>query len=393
MEHMKHIQHLTQVIGSRGSTTEKEAEASRYAAEILTASGLTPKTESFLSAKSGWYPYALFSGLILLSMLLYLFGGRWGTYAAIALSAISIISVILELTFRNNPFRILLPKGNSQNVWAFIPSREESHETVVLIGHVDTHRTPLVFSSDGWLKVFGALVPIGLVSSIVLLAIFISALFVQFEYSSIIAIIFSLIVLGIFILTLQADLTPYTQGANDNATGAGIVLNLAERLHKEPLQNTSVYTLISGCEEVGCYGADAFAKTHTAALGKAIWITLDTLGSVGGDPYYLTKETMLLTSHSDAQLLEMAESVVNTNPSLNVHPFSGFSGAYTEGAIGYKYGLRVLTLLALTSEGKLPGWHRPTDTYENIDPETVRRSQEFTWALLKEVDTQSHKME
>jgi hypothetical protein len=389
MDHMKHIEHLTRVIGPRGSTTEKEAEASRYAAEAFTASGLSPTSETFLSAKSGWYPYALFSGLIILSTLLHWYGGKWGTYAAIALVIFALVSVVFELAFRNNPIRMLLPKSRSQNVWALIPSQGESRETVVLIGHVDTHRTPLVFSTDTWVKIFGTLVPIGLVASIILLAVFITSLFIHFEYASLITSIFLLVIIGIFVLTLQADLTPYTQGANDNATGAGIVLNLAERLHEEPLRNTSVYALISGCEEVGCYGADAFVKTHANSLGNAIWITLDTLGSANGDPYYLKKETMLLTSHSDPHLLEMAESTSQKKPSLNVKPYSGFSGAYTEGAIGSKYGLRVLTLIALTSDGKLPGWHRPTDTYENIDPDTVLRSQDFVWYLLQNIDSQA----
>ena len=88
MTSMDHIRHLAETIGPRGSTTPKEAEAARYAAQVLRQIGLEPVTESFTSARSAWYPYALFSGLVLIGELLFWIGGRWGAVAALVLTCL-----------------------------------------------------------------------------------------------------------------------------------------------------------------------------------------------------------------------------------------------------------------------------------------------------------------
>ncbi len=388
MPAMEHIRHLAGNIGPRGSTTPKEAEAAQYAFEVLNKEGLNPIIEPFTSARSAWQPYALFSALALISELLFLFVGKQGAAVAFALTAIALASVLLELAFRPNPIRLLLPKGRSQNVVAKIAPKGEVREKVVLMGHLDTHRTPLVFSSPGWLKVFGSLVPLGLASALVLIALFLAGVFSPSPALKFASFPFALIILGIFLITVQADLTPYTPGANDNASGAGIVLSIAEKLARSPLENTEVWAVLSGCEEVGCYGAEAFAQAHKRELGKAIWLVLDSVGGKDTGPVYITKETFLLTSHSDRELLALADKIASSHPELGAYS-KAFRGAYTEGAIGVKHGFRVLTMVGLRKDGLLPGWHRPTDTLENIDPEVVEKTERFVWELLKEIDVRT----
>lgn len=388
MQAMEHIRYFAENIGPRGSTTPKEAEAAQYAFEILSREGLNPVIEPFTSAKSAWHPYALFSFLALMSEIIFLSAGRWGALIAFAVTAIAMVSVLLELAFRPNPIRLLLPRGRSQNVVARIPPKGEVREKVVLMGHLDTHRTPLVFSSPGWLKLFASLVPLGLISALTLTGLFLSGIFVSILPLKIASLPFAFVILGIFIIALQADFTPYTPGANDNASGAGVVLSLASRLARSPLENTEVWVVLSGCEEVGCYGAEAFAQNHKAQLGKAIWLVLDSVGGKDTGPVYITKETFLLTSHSDRELLAIADKIASAHPELGVYSKS-FQGAYTEGAIGVKHGFRVLTLVGLRKDGMLPGWHRLTDTVENLDPEVVKKTEEFIWKLLREIDVRA----
>jgi len=198
---------------------------------------------------------------------------------------------------------------------------------------------------------------------------------------------FALVVAGVFALTLQADFSPYTEGANDNATGAGIVLSLAARLQAGPLAHTAVWAVLSGCEEVGCYGADAFAHAHRAELSNAAWIAVDSVGGVGADPSYLATETFLLTVPSDPGLTALFERVNARRPELKGHP-SHMKGAYTEGAIGAKHGLPVLTLIAHRRDGALPEWHRPSDVLANVDTGVVERTEALLWELLQEFDRQ-----
>lgn len=388
MTAMNHVHYLSNTIGPRGSTTSQEREAARYAEKTLRQAGLEPITESFISARSAWYPYVLFSGLVLASQMLFWIGGRGGAIVAVALTSFAIVSVLLELAFRPNPLRWLLPKGRSQNVWVRLQPKDEVREQVVLLGHLDTHRTPLTFSTDKWVKLFNMLVPAALVSTVLIVILFAIGITAPGWLWRLASIPFALVVLGVFLLTLQADFSPYTVGANDNATGVEIALNIAQRLKDKPLEHTLVWVVLSGCEEVSCYGADAFARAHRDELGNAAWIALDAVGGIGAPTTYLTRETFLLTSRSDPSLVALADHIAECHPELNARSHV-FKGAYTEGAIGCKYGFRVLTLIGHRRDGILPEWHRPTDTAENVDSAVVKRTETFTWKLLQEIDREA----
>jgi hypothetical protein len=386
MATIDHIRHLAETIGPRGSTTATEREGAEYAARSLEGAGLDPTIEPFTSATSAWYPSLAFATLMLVSCLLFWSTGRWGAVGALAVSTVALVSILLELAFRPNPLRWLLPKGGSQNVVARIPAAGDTERRVVLIGHLDSHRTPLAFSSDGWLKLFDLLVPIGLGASVVLILVFLASSVFGATFLKPLSVPFALAMLGLLLITAQADRTPYAAGANDNASGAAVVLSLAERLAARPLQRTEVWALLSGCEEVGCYGADAFARSRRAELADAVWLTLDTVGSRGADLCFLERERFLLTTHSDPTLLEMAASVASRRSDLGVRAHHEFTGAYTEGAIGGRYGLRVLTLIALNRSGRPTEWHRPTDLVDHVDPGLVETCEAFTWELVQDLD-------
>lgn len=385
MTAMNHIRYLAETIGPRGSTTPQEARAAQYAADVLRSLGREPTVEPFTSAKSAWYPYVLFSALMLVAAALFWVAGAAGASVALILALFAIGSVLLELAFRPNPFRAMLPKGRSQNVWARIPPTGDAKNRVVLLGHLDTHRTPLVFSTDGWLRFFKTLIPLGLASSVALATLFAIGIGSHAIIWRAAALPPAWILAAILALTVQADRTPFTAGANDNATAAGIVLRVAERLKSEPLTHTEVWAVLSGCEEVGCYGADAFARAHKTELGRAVWIALDGVGS-RGRPVFITRETFLLPAPSDPDLVALAGRVAAAHPDLGAEADT-FSGAYTEGAIGVMHGFRVLTLTSAPRGGVLTEWHRPTDTVQNLDPDVLARSEQFLWAILREVDT------
>jgi hypothetical protein len=385
MAAIDHIAFLADEIGPRGSTSEAEAEAANFAADVLAKCGLEPEVSGFKSAKSNWHPYALFSAIMLLGLALFLVGGGIASVLALTLGTVSLASVLLELSFRPNLLRWLLPKGESQNVSARIRAREKARRTVVLIGHLDTHRTPIVFSSDTWLKIFRLLIPLGLFASVILLALFAIGIYIGNDFGRWLAFVPGLILAGVFAVTIQSDFTPFTHGANDNATGAGIVLGIAERLAAEPLRETDVWVVLTGCEEVGCYGADAFARGRKGEIAGAIWLTVDTVGGRGTSPAYLTRETFLLTTHSDASLLDLADVVATNNRELGAHRHK-FTGAFTEGAIGGKYGMRVLTFIAVRPDGSVPNWHRPSDILERIDESAVARCDSFLSELLLRID-------
>jgi hypothetical protein len=390
MTSLDHIRHLSESIGPRGSTTEEEAKASTYVAEQLAALKLTPQRQEFLSAQSAYAPYALFSGLVLLSLFLFWQPQPVGAAAAVMLTLAALISVILEMLFRSNPLRWLLPIENSQNVYARIHRAGSDMDagparTVFITAHVDTHRTPLVFSSPAWLKVFGLLMPAGLLSAVALLVLFLAGVFMPAIILRQIALVPGVVELAIFVLMIQADLTEFSRGAEDNGSGVALSLGVAERLVQTPLQHTDVVVVFTGCEEVGCYGADAFFRTYADQTRGAVHLVADQVGAEGGKPCIVLGERFLASVHSDPQLIKIAEQVAAAHPELQtslVHLNTG----YGELSVGGMNGLRCIALGSRRDDGSSPHWHKKSDTLEHVDLALVDHEQELTWQLLQGID-------
>lgn len=385
MNAMDHVRYLVGTIGPRGSTTTSEKEAAVYAHKRLKGFGLQPVTESFRSARSAWLPAALFWSIVLASGFVFLGGGRLRAIIALVLAVIGLTSILLELSFRPNMLRWILPKGDSQNVSARIEATSEVREQVALVAHLDSHRTPLVFSSRNWVRWFERLVPIGMVFAVFLILIFILGIIVPLPWLQTVALGPMAVALIMLVLMLQADFTSYTPGANDNASGVGVVLSLAEQLAKDPLEHTKVWIVLTGCEEVGCYGSDEFIRKHGNDLGNAAWITIDTVGSYRGVPVFLSDETFLTTCRSDERLLATMHEISNRHPEAGAHEIS-MKGSYTDGAIGFKHGLRVLTFESHQEDGTLSNWHRPTDTIDSVFPECIQATESLVHELLQELD-------
>jgi hypothetical protein len=347
---------------------------------------LTPQMQRFKSAISAWRPFALAAALSLLAVALYPLAGRVTAGLAAAIAAVALVSSFLELNFWPNPLRWLLPKRTSQNVWAVLPATGRAVQRVVVVGHLDTHRTPFIFGSTARLKFFGVLVGVGFASFAALTALYLVGAVIQEDVLYPISLAPAVLLLILLVVTIQADMTPYTHGANDNATGAALVLALAERLKDEPLANTEVWALNSGCEEVGLYGAAAFVREHRSKLADAYFIPLDSVGGPGSGPCFITREGMVKPHRSDPGLLALCREIAAQRPELGAYPGVMRLG-YTEGAIGIKNGLRTLTFVNLTPAGELPHWHRPTDVFENVDPDVLARTSAFLWELLQRIDS------
>ena len=385
MRAIDHVRYLAERIGPRGSTMPGEVLAAEYARAQLEQLQLQPHVERFRSGRSAWLPVSLFWILVLASCGLFWFVPVWGTPVAFVLSGLALGSILLEMSFRTNPIRWVLPRGPSQNVWARIDAHEDVRDDVVLVAHLDTHRTPLVFSSDRWVRLFERLVPIGMACAVLLWLCFGAAMVIAWPGLALVAIAPAAVAASILLLTLQADTTPYTAGANDNASGVGVVLSLAERLVSDPLAHTTVWILFTGCEEVGCGGAEAFLRAHRRDVGRAAWISIDTVGSADAVPVYLMSETFVGTTKSDPGLVRMAEEICVRRSELGVYPIT-MKGAYTDGAIGGKHGLRVLTFESRRPDGTLGEWHRPTDVVANVSEDCMEKTEVFLTELLGDLD-------
>lgn len=381
---LAYLRPLTEDIGPRGSTTPQEAAAADYALRTLQELGLQrARLERFLSARSAWRPYAVVCGMAVLAGLIYPWGGWITGLVATLLMASAMLCALAELNYQDNPIRRLLPKGPSQNVIGVVPSRLVPQQKVVLVGHLDTHRTPFLFQSHAGLVLFAGMVILGFVGGALNIVLFGLGALTGWDWIYP-ATLVPTVMLGLSGLAcLQADATPYTVGANDNASGVGVALHLAHLLREQPLLQTEVWVLLSGCEEVGCYGMLDFLQRHGESLQDAYFINFESVGV--GNLHYASREGMTFPYFSDSTLLEVAGQVAGRHPDWKVEP-RALAAGYTETGLVIQRGFRGITLVALDEAGLLPYWHQPEDTLENLEPEALERAALFAWEMMRELD-------
>ncbi|WP_026370074.1 M28 family metallopeptidase [Kallotenue papyrolyticum] len=388
---LEHIRYLTETIGPRPSTGTGERRAAEYVAVVWQRAGLEPRIEPFLSGRSTYRPYALaFAAGLLGTLIGQTRPTRSGTLPAALLNAAGAWAFFREAELSDHWARRLLPRGPSQNVVAIIPPTDTPRHRVVLYGHLDTHRTPIFYSSPLWLRAFSSLVG-ACFAGLLLQAINNGWAALRGRApAKLTALAATGVQLFGLTMTLHADRTPFTPGANDNASGAASVLALGERLADAPLRYTEVWVVANGCEELGAYGIRALLDAHATELRDADLIALDMVGI--GAPTLLLREGLLLPSRPDPQLLSLAREVAARHPGLLAGEHQG--GAYTDTGMVTRRGFRGLTIDSQIPPGHpaaaaMGYWHQMSDTFDKIEPTCLARAHAFVWALLQEIDRRS----
>lgn len=351
----------------RGSATQGEMDGLDIIARHLTAMGITARIQKFSSPTSAYLPAFLFAAAQIGASASYLMTGAPVIPLLVAGAGLLYILADSSLLF-DIP---ITPRAGSANIYGEIPCTGDREQTIVIAAHVDAHRTPWLFSPAG-LKVYRALMPVAIISTLLALA----AYWIGFAWF---AVPHMIVMLALAALMMQGHSSPYSPAVNDNASGCGVALGLAEHYKQRPLRHTNLVVLFTGCEEVGAYGARAFASKHKIRFPGAYWLSLDTLGAEGAHPVYLTKEQFLLPTRSNKYLVSLADKFAEMYGAQR----AVLANAYTDSAPAALHGFKTISILAMQDQG-LPGWHQPTDTH--VSRETVEAAAEFAAALIDEID-------
>ncbi len=172
-------------------------------------------------------------------------------------------------------------------------------------------------------------------------------------------------------------------GANDNASGVGVVLSLAERFSREPLKKTELWIVATGCEEAGFVGMRAFLQQHGSELRDAMVLNFDNVGI--GRLRYITGEGMIRIYPSDPELLLLSSEVVRENPDLKLVPHE-YRTLPTDGYAALVKGYRAMSVMAFDEEGVIPNWHWETDLVENLDEANLDQAERFALLLVRKID-------
>ncbi len=382
---MDHVRHLAGSIGPRGTGTAGERAAAEHAGRHLADLGLDVHVEPFSAPVSGWRGFAIAAATALLASAAFVSGGRFGAAVGGVVLTVATVSVFLEMYFRPNPLRALVARVESRNVWASVRPVEPPAARVVLVAHLDTHRTPWAFRSPARLTLFRVATAVGIVAFVLGAALFLAGTLVDLGpwrwTVATLAPVYALVLA----LTWPTDRTPYTAGANDNASGVGVVLSLARRLASAPLARTEVSLLLSGAEEVGSYGAQAFVARHRRELADALVVSIDNVGGRGTGPCFTTVEGMVWPLRPDGGLLAHARGLAAERTDLGAYE-RPYTTLHTDATCFMAAGVRSLSFVGLTPAGVIPDWHTVHDVVERVDPDAVARVEAFVWALLHRID-------
>lgn len=269
-------------VGSRG-----ERRAARAILRELTALGLVCRRESFRVAE---WPVEVGTRLVFLAcMLLVLLGavclGKW-PWA-------SVVLWVLVGRMVDAPWRFLDFFGDrwpsrrtAENLVATAPDAAESPARVVVMAHYDSKSQAIPTG-----------IRVGLVAAVTIGCLLLAAValgkvagysaLVRMGIARDLVILVNLQLLGL-ILNLTGNRSP---GAIDNASGVGVLLELARAFRARDEAPVEVVWVATGSEEVGLDGARDFLRRH-AALWRSKPTLLINLESVGfGDRVFLAGES------------------------------------------------------------------------------------------------------
>jgi hypothetical protein len=166
--------------------------------------------------------------------------------------------------------------------------------------------------------------------------------------------------------------SPVVPGANDNLTAVGVLLAIASRLQKDPLEGVRVVLLSTGSEESFSEGMQAFGERHFGELDpeRTEFLCLECLGA--RTLLVLEAEGMLKMRPYPA---DMRQALADAAGRAGVNITRGLrTVAATDAIIALRAGYPTATL-ASVDDTKLPlNYHWPSDVPDGLHWETVEQA-------------------
>jgi acetylornithine deacetylase/succinyl-diaminopimelate desuccinylase-like protein len=378
---MEHLKVLTQQIGPRPATSRQERRAAEYARQILESLGVEDIRDQFFTSadSAGWS----FIPLWALGLTSGLFGGRLGKiFGGLRLlyAAKSLRDVLLQ---RQPPYLSLLAQGASQNVIARMAPSGDVKQRVYLIAHLDTSRQrysmPVPLSGITRIKYTSAIALLGLAG-----ASMIADSAGGKKSRNKLQLFASLTSLVGLAAALYDETQPYVEGANDNASGVAALLALASQLSAQPLANTEVTLLFTGCAEPGAVGISKFLDEYAPPRHNSVFINLQMVGA--GRLGYASQEgaSAFSSVRPTPQLTVLAANIARENPAYRVNGVA--LPLMSELTPVLQRGYEGITIAGYDDHNEPVAWHRTSDMSAGIEADTLVRATQYTWSLLQALD-------
>lgn len=206
---------------------------------------------------------------------------------------------------------------SSENLQGCQPASGERRGTVVLCAHLDSaqaSRVPGELLSKVNRLLLRALVPFVFLLSALAVLRWLDLRFGWFPFMAwqairLTGLVFSVAYLVFEALYLLASRSKaFSPGANDNASGVGVVLALANHFRSEPLTHLDVCYVLFTAEELGLIGSQQWVKSTNLDKRSTHVINLDMAGS-GTRLCYITGSELLPPRFTDRELNALFKQV------------------------------------------------------------------------------------
>jgi hypothetical protein len=186
---------------------------------------------------------------------------------------------------------------------------------------------------------------------------------------------------AILALAIAAEIdvarSAHVPGASDNATGVAAALALLA----DPPPGVALVGVFCGCEESGMAGMRDWLAGEGRALEPDLVLGLDTLGA--GTPIVLRAEGTLLPHAYAVEDLALADA--GAARAGQPPPERWRIGGWTDAILARFAGLPAISLLSIGPGGAFTSYHRDTDTPDRVDWASVDACLALARGIVEEV--------
>jgi hypothetical protein len=163
-------------------------------------------------------------------------------------------------------------------------------------------------------------------------------------------------------------------GANDNASAVAAMLQAAETLNRELPDDTELWVVATGAEEIGSRGMQAFMNRHPHwPRERCLFINFESVGST--HLHFAVNEGASKKTHYSDASVAFTTRLAERSSQAPITPIELMIG--TDGRVPARRGYEAVSLVSLEANQVPRNYHRPNDIAEYIDLKTVQRAGAF----------------
>ena len=370
--------------GPRTPGSDADRRTTDYIAGELRAYGRSADLEE-VRARPAWHLTHALHGLLAVA------GTLVSSTASAALGVVLLllagVSAYGDLTARYYIARFVMPRRRTANVHSAQP-RPGAGARVILLANHDAPRTGLLWvrrrrapgarprrrllsALAGPLDLFFWTVMAALVAAVVRLVLD------ESDPLTVIQFVLAAILLTFVMLFVDVAISDVSPASSTNASGVATLLEVGRRLQEQAPRGIETWLVFPGAREALSQGMRAWLREHADEIDPrdTYFVNVDTVGH--GEVHHTTADGYALVFRSDQRLVRLCEEIGSAPHVWRIG---------TDATLAAMAGYPAITICCLDARGRMPEFHRTTDTPERIEEAAVGRAADLVEQVVRRID-------